>query len=63
MKISRRQFVKAMAAMSAASVLAACVGNSLENGVNIFYMTLVGNQHFYVFHFISFFFFLNDYLL
>ena len=41
------------------------VGNSLENGVNKFYMTLVGNQHFYVFHFISFFFlfFLNDYLL
>ncbi len=28
MKISRRQFVKAMAAMSAASVLAACGGNS-----------------------------------
>ena len=28
MKISRRQFVKAMAAMSAASMLAACGGNS-----------------------------------
>lgn len=28
MKISRRQFVKAMAAMSAASMLAACGGSS-----------------------------------
>ena len=28
MKISRRQFVKAMAVMSAASMLAACGGNS-----------------------------------
>ena len=28
MKISRRQFVKAMAVMGAASMLAACAGNS-----------------------------------
>ena len=31
MKISRRQFVKAMAVMSAASMLAACGGSS-DNG-------------------------------
>lgn len=32
------------------------IGNCLKNGVNIFNVALVGNQHFYVFHLLFFFF-------
>lgn len=39
------------------------IGNGLKNGVNIFNVALVGNQHFYVFHlFCLFFFFFLSFL-